>query len=38
MRRFTTEPLIDADLREILQKAMHELEEKAHLNPETFGI
>jgi hypothetical protein len=37
MRRFTTEPLTDADLREMLRKAMHELEEKAHLNPETPG-
>jgi len=33
MRRFTTEPLTDADLREMLQKAMHELGEKAHLKP-----
>jgi hypothetical protein len=31
MRRFTTETLTDADLREMLQKAMHELREKAYL-------
>jgi hypothetical protein len=31
MKRFTTEPLTDADLREMLRKAMHELGEKAHL-------
>jgi hypothetical protein len=37
MRRFTTESLTDADLREMLRKAMHELGKKAHLNPETLG-
>jgi hypothetical protein len=37
MRRFTTESRTDANLREMLQKAMHELEENAHLNLETLG-
>jgi hypothetical protein len=38
MRRFTTEPLTNADLEKKLWKALHELGEKAHLNLETFGI
>jgi hypothetical protein len=37
MRRFTIEPLTDADLREMLQKALYEREGRAHLTPETFG-
>jgi len=37
MRRFTTEPLTDTDLRKMLQKAMHELGKKLILNPKTFG-
>jgi hypothetical protein len=37
MRRFTTESLTDADLREMLRKAMHELGKKLILNPETLG-
>jgi hypothetical protein len=28
MRRFTIEPLTDADLKEMLQKALHELREE----------
>jgi len=38
MRRFTTKPLTSADLKKMLRKALHELGEKSHLNPETFGI
>jgi hypothetical protein len=37
MRRFTTKPLTNIDLGEMLQKALHEQRGRAHLKPETFG-
>jgi hypothetical protein len=37
MRRFTTEPLIDADLRECYGRLCMSLGEKLISNPKTFG-
>jgi hypothetical protein len=37
MRRFTTEPLADADLRECYERLCMRWEKKLISNPKTFG-